>query len=120
MEKGYWRTGTRAKEGAYDTIDNLTKFSLYEEDYEDFEEWVAYTEQEYVEGRINELKRLLADTDYISAKAMDALICCSNVADLLATMASLAAEYRDKIEARQKWRDEINELEASANGEDGN
>ena len=117
MEKGYYIKGRRAKEGAYDTIDNLTKFSLYEEDYEDFEEWVAYTEQEYIEGRINELKRLLADTDYIAAKAMDALICCSSVVELLAALAALADEYRDKIKERQAWRDEINELEASANGE---
>jgi hypothetical protein len=112
MEKGYWARGTRAKEGAYDTIDNVSKFSLYEEDYEDFEEWVAYTTEEYIEGRINELKQLLADTDYIAAKAMDALICCSNVAELLAAMATLADEYRDKIKERQAWRKEINELEA--------
>lgn len=117
MEKGYWRRGKRAKEGAYDTIDNLTKFSLYEEDYEDFEEWVAYTEQEYAEGRINELKQKLAGTDYISAKVMDALICCESAVELLAVLASFADEYRDKIEERQAWRDEINEMEASANGE---
>lgn len=112
MERGYWSRGRRAKKGALETIDNITKFALADDDYEDFEEWVAYTEQEYVEGRIAELKRLLTDTDYIAAKAMDALICCSNVAELLAAMATLADEYRDKIEERKRWRKEINELEA--------
>lgn len=112
MERGYWNKGTRAKAGAYETVDNITKFALYDDDYEAFEEWVEYTAEEYAEGRINELKRLLTDTDYIAAKAMDALICCSNVVELLAAMATLADEYRDKIEERQKWRDEINELEA--------
>ena len=96
MEKGYWKRGTRAKEGALETIDNLTKFSLYEEDYEDFEEWVAYTEQEYAEGRMAELKQLLADTDYIAAK--------------IAEGAATREEYADVIAQRQEWRDEINAL----------
>lgn len=46
MEKGYWIRGTRAKEGAYDTIDNVTKFALSDDDYEEFEEWVEYTEEQ--------------------------------------------------------------------------
>lgn len=117
MEKGFFITGRRAKEGAYHTIDNITKFALGDDDYEDFEEWVAYTEQEYIEGRINELKGLLADTDYISAKVMDALICCKSAVELLAVLASFADEYRGKIKERQQWRNEINELEASAYGE---
>ena len=46
MEKGYWKHGIRAKEGAYDTIDNVTKFALDDSDYEEYEEWVACTEEE--------------------------------------------------------------------------
>ena len=46
---GYWKRGTRAKEGAYDTIDNITKFALSDDDYEEYEEWVEYTEEELAE-----------------------------------------------------------------------
>ena len=38
--------GTRAKPGAYETIDNVTKFALADDDYEDSEEWVEYTPDE--------------------------------------------------------------------------
>ena len=43
---GYWKRGTRAKEGVYETIDNVTKFALSDDDYEEYEEWVDYTEEE--------------------------------------------------------------------------
>lgn len=49
IETGYWRRGTRAKEGAYETIDNITKFALSDDDYEEYEEWVEYTEAELAE-----------------------------------------------------------------------
>lgn len=42
MEKGYWLKGIRAKEGAYETIDNVTKFALDDSDYEEYEEWVEH------------------------------------------------------------------------------
>lgn len=48
-ETGYWKRGTRAKEGAYETIDNITKFALSDDDYEEYEEWVEYTEEELAE-----------------------------------------------------------------------
>ena len=96
MKKGYWSRGVRAKEGAYDTIDNVTKFALEESDYEEYEEWVEYSPEEYAEGRISELKQLLADTDYIAAK--------------IAEGAATREEYADVIAQRQEWRDEINAL----------
>lgn len=49
METGYWNKGKRAKEGAYDTIDNVTKFALSDDDYEEFEEWIEYTAEELEE-----------------------------------------------------------------------
>ena len=49
IETGYWRRGTRAKEGAYETIDNITKFALSDDDYEEYEERVEYTEEELAE-----------------------------------------------------------------------
>ena len=54
METGYWKRGTRAKEGAYETIDNVTKFALSDDDYEYYEEWVEYTEEELAERSAQE------------------------------------------------------------------
>ena len=49
MENGYLRKEMRVKPGAYETIDNVTKFALADDDYEDFEEWVEYTPDEMEE-----------------------------------------------------------------------
>lgn len=46
IKTGYYRKGIRAKEGAYETIDNVIKFALSNDDYEEYEEWVEYTEEE--------------------------------------------------------------------------
>lgn len=53
-ETGYWRYGTRAKEGVYATIDNITKFALSDDDYEEYEEWVEYTVEELAERAAQE------------------------------------------------------------------
>lgn len=65
------------------------------------------------EQRIAELKSSLAATDYIAAKAMDAVLrgTISGTAGKADALASLAAEYTDVLDQRQAWRDEINELE---------
>lgn len=96
MEKGYTIKRKRAKEGAYETIDNVTKFALDDSDWEEYEEWVEYTPEQYAEGRIAELKRFLADTDYVAAK--------------IAEGAATREDYADVLAQRQAWRDEINAL----------
>lgn len=48
-------------------------------------------------GRIMELKKLLADTDYMCLKHMDGAL--------------TEAEYAETKAQRQEWRDEINRLE---------
>lgn len=101
MEKGYWNKGTRAKDGAYETIDNITKFALADDDYEVFEEWVEYSSKELAESRIAELKHLLSETDYVAAK--------------IAEGAATREEYASVLAQRQRWRDEINELLPESN-----
>lgn len=49
MENGYLRKEMRVKQGAYETIDNVTKFALDESDWEEVEEWVEYTPDEVEE-----------------------------------------------------------------------
>ena len=54
------------------------------------------TTEEINQARIAELKRLLADSDYIAIK--------------IAEGAATAKEYADVIEQRKAWRAELNEL----------
>jgi hypothetical protein len=61
MEKGYWLRGIRAKEGAYDTIDNVTKFALSDDDYEEYEEFIEYTEEELMRREKDNAQRTERD-----------------------------------------------------------
>lgn len=58
MENGYYYTVTRIKESALGTIDNVTKFAYYDEDYETVEEWHEYTEEEIAEHEAQEAEAL--------------------------------------------------------------
>ena len=64
-----------------------------------------------IEEQIEVLKRKLADTDYITSKALDAITLADNLTSLLAALKSIRTEYSDLIKQRQTWREEINNLE---------
>lgn len=64
-----------------------------------------------VQEQIAVLKRKLADTDYITSKALDAITLADNLTSLLAALKSIRTEYADLIKQRQSWREEINNLE---------
>lgn len=53
---------------------------------------------QYISIRIEELKQMLSDTDYIACKIVEG--------------AATIEEYSDIIKQKQQWRDEINELES--------
>lgn len=55
----------------------------------------------YAQARLNELKELLSNTDYIACK--------------IAEGSATKEEYTDIIAQRQEWRKEINEIEKSEN-----
>lgn len=59
------------------------------------------TEEETKQARINELKQLLADTDYVVIK--------------IAEGSATKEDYADVIAQRQAWRNEIRELENESN-----
>ena len=61
--------------------------------------------------RISELKQLLADTDYIDNKFIEAIV--KNDSELLE---ALKVKYKDKLEERQSIRNQIDELEEIING----
>ena len=78
-------------------IDNITKFAYEVDDYEEVFVFVLPGET-ILSDRIAELKKKLSDTDYVVIK--------------IAEGAATAKEYAEVIANRQKWREEINALEA--------
>ena len=120
MDKGYWKRCRHAKAGAYDTIDNVSKFALNDDDYEDVEEWVEYTAEELAEREADEARSGLAGSDYVVLKAVEALLSCDSITELLATLAEQRKAYRDILSARAQWREKLDELGALAHGKDNN
>ena len=110
MVRGFWHKSTRIKEDAA-PIDNVTKHAWDEADFEEYEEWVEYSDAESNALDLEEAKDNLAKTDYITAKAIDALLCCENLGALLATLAAFYREYHDVLVKRAEWRKRVNELE---------
>ena len=64
-----------------------------------------------VAEQIAALKRQLAETDYITAKAVDAMAAADSLTALLAALKSIRTEYTDVLAQRAAWRKEINDLE---------
>ena len=61
--------------------------------------------------QIAALKRKLAETDYITAKAVDAMTAADSLTALLAALKSIRTEYATVFAQRAEWRKEINDLE---------
>lgn len=61
--------------------------------------------------QIATLKRKLAETDYITAKAVDAMATADSLTALLSALKSIRTEYADVLAQRAAWRAEINKLE---------
>ena len=64
-----------------------------------------------VAEQIAALKRKLAETDYITAKAVDAMAAADSLTSLLAALKSIRTEYATVFAQRAEWRTEINKLE---------
>lgn len=64
-----------------------------------------------VAEQIAALKQKLAETDYITAKAVDAMAAADSLTALLAALKSIRTEYADVLSQRAAWRKEINDLE---------
>lgn len=64
-----------------------------------------------VAEQIAALKRQLAETDYIAAKAVDAMAAADSLTALLAALKSIHTEYATVFAQRAAWRKRINDLE---------
>lgn len=98
METGYWKRGTRAKEGAYETIDNVTKFALDDSDYEEREEWVDYTPEELAERQAQEEARAKkAEQEAFLEEAPDRVLCVEMCAAELGALAADASASNEEL-----------------------
>ena len=65
--------------------------------------------------RIEELKKLLYETDYICSRAFEEVLALSNpitfISDFIKILVKYSAEYKNVIANRIAWRKEIEELE---------
>ncbi len=71
----------------------------------------VYETVKSAEEQILALKRQLADTDYITAKAVDAMTSADSLTALLTALKNIRTEYADVLAQRAAWRKEINDLE---------
>lgn len=61
--------------------------------------------------QILELKKKLAETDYIASKAIESIIGANDVISLLSALKRIGEEYAETLKSREEWRARINELE---------
>ena len=64
-----------------------------------------------VAEQIATLKQKLVETDYIAAKAVDAMTAADSLTALLAALKSIRTEYANVFAQRAEWRAESNKLE---------
>lgn len=104
LSRGHVVRSVRIKPGAAPL--GHGKVAWADDDWEDVDVYVPYTPEQLAQiarARLNA-------TDYIAAKAVDALMGCSDAASMLAVLASFKAEYADVLAERAELRRTVNEL----------
>lgn len=100
----------RAKPGAYDTIDNVSKFALSDEDYEAVMVYRAYTEEELAERELQ-----AAQSAYEAARdeweeLLEGIFSSDSLADFLKLI--VATRSRAIVAKRRKLREELKAAQA--------
>lgn len=72
--------------------------------------------QPSVQEQIMQLKQNLSDTDYIAAKAVDALLASDGISGIVAALSKIRSEYETLLAERQSWRQALAALEAQEGG----
>lgn len=78
-------------------VDNIEKFAYADDDYEEVQIFERIPDEILNQRRIQELKRMLSETDYVIVKISEG--------------SATREEYSETIAERKKWREEINHLE---------
>ena len=75
--------------------------------------------QPSVQQQIAQLKQNLSDTDYIAAKAVDALLAADGISGILSALSQIRSEYQKTLARRQSWRQELAALGDAATQQGG-
>lgn len=102
-EEGHYETVSVYSNGGKDVrwvvdVEGMAEKEAYDE-IENIQVYIPYNQKELSEMKIKELKRNLADTDYQAIKYAEGVL--------------TESEYAPMKAQREKWRAEINALEAS-------
>ena len=108
--RGCLAEAMRAKHGAYETIDNVSKFALSAEDYEAVMVYRAYTEEELAERELQ-----AAQSAYDAAREewdelMESLFSVDSLADFLKIVT--ATRSRAIVAKRRKLREALQAAQA--------
>ena len=100
------------QEGFIEMDDNLFYFNKYGRCFlKSYTETQQFKNEQTIDDNIDtiyELKQKLFNTDYVINKITEAQLLGNSVSAIL-------SQYKDIIDQRQAWRDEINKLEAQNN-----
>ena len=103
--RGRLARAVRAKHGAYDTVDNVRKFALSAEDYEEVMVYAAYTEAELAERELQEAKSAYEAARDEWEELLEGIFSADSLADLLKLI--IATRSRDIVAKRRKLREAL-------------
>ena len=109
-QRGCLAEAMRAKPGAYETIDNVSKFALSAEDYEAVMVYRAYTEAELAERELQ-----AAQSAYDAARdeweeLLESIFSADSLADFLKLI--ISTHSRAIVAKRRKLREALQEAQA--------
>lgn len=100
----------RAKPGAYETIDNVRKFALSDEDYEAVMVYRAYTEEELAERELQAAQIAYDESREEWEELLESLFSADSLADFLKLI--IATRSRAIVAKRRKLRYELQAAQA--------
>lgn len=104
LTRGHVQTVTRIKPDAAPLGNG--KVAWADDDWETVQVYVPFSDTELT----HRAKARLAATDYVAAKAMDALMGCADAEAVLSVLSDFRAEYADVLAERAELRRTVNEL----------
>lgn len=100
----------RAKPGAYETIDNVRKFALSDEDYEAVMVYRAYTEEELAERELQAAQSAYDESREEWEELLESLFSADSLTDFLKLI--IATRSRAIVAKRRKLRYELQAAQA--------
>lgn len=109
-QRGCLAEAMRAKPGAYDTIDNVRKFALSDEDYENVLIYRAYTEAELADRELQAAKSAYDAAREEWEELLESLFSADSLADFLNLIVS--THSRAIVAKRRKLREAMQAAQA--------